>query len=575
MMKLCRLLCIFACFLFTDWARAAPENAQGSWNGQLDTPAGKLTLLVHLQANQDAGLSGDLESVDQAPGQKIPLAAVTAAAGKLAFEVPAIGASYTGNWQEAQHAWVGVFKQGMSLPLTLREGAPPVKASVAGMDGQWKAALVRDNTRLRLILHVTTGQGGTRVTLDSPDLGAFGLAVEGFERDGNAVRFEVPAASVTFKGKLDDTLQQLQGRWTRQGMAPASVTFERDAAAPQAQIRSQWPLKSATYRSVELHFPNAKATDVVLAGTLTLPEGPGPFPASILITGSGPQDRDETLYGHKPFAVLADALTRRGIAVLRYDDRGYAGSSGHFDQATSADFATDAGAAVACLMNRSDINHRAIGFIGHSEGGMVGPIAAADNEQVAFVVLLAGPGTGVGQLLISQQRAAALAQGASAAKAEKTEAIYREIFQVVRTVADDQERARRLHQLLSPEAAQVLGLNDMQRAQLEQQASGAWMRFILNYQPAATLARLHVPVLALNGSLDRQVPAADNLAAIRTALARNPDATVQELPGLNHMFQTAGTGAVNEYAQIEETFAPQAMDTIASWILDRFGRPLQ
>ncbi len=273
--------------------------------------------------------------------------------------------------------------------------------------------------------------------------------------------------------------------------------------------------------------------------------------------------------------MLADALTRRGIAVLRCDDRGYAGSSGSFDQATSADFASDANAAVAYLMHRPEIDHHAIGFIGHSEGGMIGPIAAADNPSVAFVVLLAGPGTGLDRVLLSQHRAAALAQGATPAQAAKTEMIFGDIFDIVRTATDRQDGANRLKQLLTPETRRTLGVSEVQSAQLAQRTNSAWMHYLLNYQPAATLARVHVPVLALNGTLDRQVPAAENLAALRVALAGNRDATIRELPGLNHMFQPAITGAIAEYAQIEETFAPRAIDIIADWILGRFSRVAQ
>ncbi|MYM22874.1 alpha/beta fold hydrolase [Duganella sp. FT135W] len=572
MMTLCRLLCILAACVLTAWAAAAPPPPSGNWHGQLATPAGKLTLLVNIRSSPDASLSGDLESIDQAPGQKIPLAAVTAAADRLAFAVPAIGASYEGRWQDDQQAWVGVFKQSIAFPLTLRAGLPPAKPGIAGMDGQWRALLVRDNASLHLILHVATSQGATHVTLDSPDLGAFGLVVERFERDGDSVRFEIPAASVRFVGKLDGERRQLQGQWTRQGLAPATVQFERDATEAAPQARSQWPLPSIPYRSEDLCFPNPDAAGVVLAGTLTLPQGAGPFAAAILISGSGPQDRDETMYGHKPFAVLADALTRRGIAVLRYDDRGYAGSSGSFEQATSADFASDASAAVGYLLGRAEIDRHAIGFIGHSEGGMVGPLAAVDNASVAFVILLAGPGVGIDQLLLSQRRLAALAQGVAPAQVASQEVIWRDLFQLARSTADGEDRARRVQQRLTPEMAQALGLSAAQCAQLEQQLRSAWMHYLLNYEPGAILARIHVPVLALNGTLDQQVAASANLAAIRMALASNPDATVEELPGLNHLFQPAITGAVGEYARIETTLATPALDTITAWLTERFVR---
>ncbi|HBF51611.1 MAG TPA: peptidase S15, partial [Massilia sp.] len=382
---------------------AAPQE----WHGELVTPGGKLMLLVRL----DAGGSGDMESINQAPGQKMALGAVQASASSLRFNVPAIGASYEAAWSEQEQAWVGQFRQGMLLPLTLRRGPPPPAAIVEGLDGDWRALLHRDGRDLRLVLHVVTGTQGTRVTLDSPDLGAFGLPVEQFIRSGNTVRFRVPSTGVQFSGQLGSGLDSMTGAWSRDGQPPAELRFQRDATQAGLRTRSQWPLAAATYRSEDVAIPNNAASGVVLAGTLSLPQGAGPFPAVILVSGSGAQDRDESMFGHKPFAVLADYLTRRGIAVLRYDDRGFGASTGNFETATSVDFASDANAAFAWLRTRPGIDARAIGLAGHSEGGLVAPIAAAANPDLAFLVLLAGPATDTDRLILAQRRAAGLAQG--------------------------------------------------------------------------------------------------------------------------------------------------------------------
>jgi hypothetical protein len=327
------------------------------------------------------------------------------------------------------------------------------------------------------------------------------------------------------------------------------------------------------YRAEDVSFDNAAAKGVTLSGTLTVPEGSGPFPAAILITGSGPQDRDETVFGHKPFAVLADHLTRHGVAVLRYDDRGAGKSTGDFATATSADFATDANAAVRFLGTRPEIDHDAIGLIGHSEGGMVAPIAAAANADVRFIVLLAGPGTDLAQLALSQQRLLGTSQGVSDAELARMEPVMTRVFSAVAKSSSAEDAQRRVRGVLTADALAALKVPESQREAMVQRFSSDWFRFFLQYKPATNLARVRVPVLALNGTLDRQVPADENLAAIEAALAGNPDVTIRKLDGLNHFFQSARTGAIGEYADLAETMSPVVLDIVSDWIGARFRRP--
>jgi pimeloyl-ACP methyl ester carboxylesterase len=290
----------------------------------------------------------------------------------------------------------------------------------------------------------------------------------------------------------------------------------------------------------------------------------------VLVTGSGPQDRDETLLGHKPFAVLADYLTRRGIAVLRYDDRGVGKSTGDHASATSADFATDASAAVRYLLTRSDVRRGGVGLIGHSEGGMIAPIAAADNADVAYIVSLAGPGTNLVQLLQSQRRLIGVSQGASEQDIARNEPVMAEIFADVAASASVEDARSRVRARLTPAVLQGLGAPESRREVIVQQLATEWFRYFLRYDPATVLAKVRVPFLALNGSLDRQVPADENLAAIRTAMAGNPNVTIRKIDSLNHLFQTAKTGAIGEYVDITETMSPVALDIIAQWIEQRF-----
>jgi pimeloyl-ACP methyl ester carboxylesterase len=563
-------LCAAALLTCVSSRANAQQSAVGEWNGVLSTPGGALTLVVRIRANTDGSYSGDLESVEQAPGQRIPLTTVTASTNKLAFTISAIGASYDGEWKESEQAWSGIFRQGIAIPFLLKRGTPPVMKTITGLDGTWRAILQRDTSKLRLTLNVRTTPRGTGATLDSPDLGALGLAVQQFERIGDTVSFRVPDAQLEFKGTLLYAQRTIQGKWSRQGLPTVDVSFERDRLTTGSRVLTQEPIVAKGYRAEDVSIGNPSDATVKLAGTLTIPEGRGPFPAVILLSGSGPQDRDESLFGHKPFAVLADHLSRNGIAVLRYDDRGVRASTGNHASATSADFATDANAAFRFLAERPDIKHGAIGFIGHSEGGMIGPIAAASNERVAFLVLLAGPGTNAVQLLLSQRRLVALSQGASNELLDKSEPLIRDILYAVRAAPDSQAAMDAIRAALPPERLQALGATEAQRDAIAGVFTSTWMRYFIKYEPAPFLSRLRVPVLALNGSKDVQVSPAENLAAIRVAMAGNRDATITELPGLNHLFQTAETGSVVEYERIAETFAPSALELITAWIRTRF-----
>jgi pimeloyl-ACP methyl ester carboxylesterase len=298
---------------------------------------------------------------------------------------------------------------------------------------------------------------------------------------------------------------------------------------------------------------------IQLAATLTIPPGQGPFRAVVLITGSGPQDRDESLAGHRPFLVLSDYLTRRGIAVLRADDRGVGKSGGKFAAATTADFATDTEAGVAYLKTQPEIDPKKIGLVGHSEGGIIAPMVAARDSDVAFIVMMAGAGVPGDQILAEQSLLISEAGGKSRPEAEKNAAREREILTLVKQEKDNAALREKLAALIP--RAQV----DTQLGQI----ASPWFRYFIAYDPATALRKVACPVLAINGEKDLQVPPRQNLPAIRKALeaAGNKDFEIAELPGLNHLFQTAKTGSPAEYAQIEETISPVALEKIAAWIL--------
>ncbi len=355
------------------------------------------------------------------------------------------------------------------------------------------------------------------------------------------------------------------------GQAPASPGT---APRSEARRRPQHPLKPYPYLEEAVTYENQKA-GVKLAATLTLPRGAGPFPAVLLITGSGPQDRDETIVGHKPFLVLADHLTRRGVAVLRADDRGVAQSTGNFFAATSADFADDAEAGVAYLMRRKEIDPRRVGLLGHSEGGLIAPMLAVRTNQIAFIVLLAGQGLPGQEVMAQQGQKILKAQGATVRQLERQTALQSRLFALVKAAPEPEALDRQIRAVLEEEVAKFSEGDKKEAAKLKAEVGAQipllkspWLRYFIAYDPRPTLRQVRCPVLALIGSKDLQVVPGPNLEAIEKALrdGGNQDFTAKELPNLNHLFQTCKTGGLSEYAKIEETIAPEALDLVAEWI---------
>ncbi len=295
----------------------------------------------------------------------------------------------------------------------------------------------------------------------------------------------------------------------------------------------------------------------------------------ILISGSGAQDRDETIFRHQPFLVLADMLTRRGVAVLRVDDRGVGGSSGNISSSTSEDFAGDVEAGIALLKSRGDIDGRKIGLMGHSEGGIIAPIVAARSRDVAFIVLLAGTGLPGDEIVLLQARLIGKAMGASDKDLDKQQDMQERFFKIMKTETDPKkagvalrEELKKLLGELSPEDRKKAGDIETQVENELKKVESPWFRFFLSFDPRPTLAKVQCPVLALNGEKDLQVPPKENLEEISKAIKSggNTRVTTKQLPGLNHLFQTCKTGAVSEYAEIEETIAPAALQVIGDWI---------
>jgi len=453
-----------------------------------------------------------------------------------------------------------------SLLLILLLVAPLVSAQTpaGSVEGSWEGTLDAMGTKIRIGVAITRQPDGTlTATMNSPDQGAFGLPLTDISFTDRVLRFMLKVASGTFEGKLNDAGSEIAGTW-QQALLVLPLTLKKVDTLSRPN-RPQEPKPPFSYRSEDVTVANAVA-NVTLAGTLTLPDGPGPFPAVVFITGSGPQNRDEELLGHKPFLVLADHLTRRGIAVLRYDDRGIGKSTGDFAAATSEDFAGDALAAWQFLRTRREIDARHIGLLGHSEGGLIAPMLAARTPGIAFVVMLAGPGVTGEQIMLKQAALIMKANGASDAAIAANTDLQKQIFTILREETVPARIVERLSAIPVPGPKEA-------SAALVKQSSSPWMRYFALYDPAPALENVTCPVLALAGELDLQVPVEQNVPAMEAALKKggNTDYTVVRLPGLNHLFQTCKTGTPAEYAQIEETMSPVALDTIGTWIRKKTG----
>lgn len=317
------------------------------------------------------------------------------------------------------------------------------------------------------------------------------------------------------------------------------------------------------YREEIVTFENPAATGVRLAGTLTLPRGSTRFPAILMVTGSGKHDRNAQIGGHELPLVLADTFTRKGYAVLRYDKRGVAQSTGDYQSANTLDFASDAAAAVAYLRARSDIDTAKIGIVGHSEGATIGAILAAEDSKLAFIVMMAGFALKGDILVAEQNRRFAIANGETKEAATITYNLNRRLYEAIGSSKDQSEAEARAREILTAAQPQP-DQNEIDQGMMF--ARLPYMRFILSYDPTRPLTEVRVPVLYVCGSKDLILPPDVNLPALRKDLARNRDVTVVELPGLNHMFQHAATGSPREFAEIEETVAPEVVKLMTRWI---------
>ena len=438
-------------------------------------------------------------------------------------------------------------------------------AAPASVIGLWMGTV----KSMRVAFEITPASGSNyTAVVHSIDQNVMNIPVTTVTVNGFSLRLELKSVFV-YEGTLQPGGNTIDGKWIQGDATPFVV--QRIDKLPEITTRPQDPKKPYPYVEEEVTYENPKA-GITLAGTLTIPSGTGPFPAVVLLTGSGPQNRNEELFNHRPFLVLSDYLTRHGIAVLRADDRGIGSSTGDFSKATTGDFADDGLAGVAFLKCRCEIKSDRIGLIGHSEGAMMAPIAATRSKDVAFIVMLSGPGQRFADIIIFQILRHDTSEDADKNLVALKRSWYERLYALVAEDTDDAkaaEKIRALHATLTSDEKEKLDWPDAKLEDKIQSQLKPWWRYAMWYDPRTTLMNVRCPVLALNGEKDMQVPAKENAAAISDALRAggNTNFTVLELPGLNHAFQTAEPGMEMEYAKIEETISPVVLQTISDWII--------
>lgn len=556
------------------------QTVAGDWSGVLDVQGTQLELIFHI-SEADGKYSTTMDSPAQG-GFDIPMDETTYKNGALVISGKNLGLTYEAKYDASSDMISGTFNQGpMSIPLELKrhEGGNDKKdkkteiMSDHQMAGNWNGILSVMGSKMRLVFNIDEKDGNFTTALDSPDQGSFGMATKATTVDGNDINIDISSIGASFSGTLVPDSSLIRGTFKQGGQQFPMVLTKEKLEKPTIN-RPQEP-KSFDYKQEDVKFENANGGHT-LAGTLTIPKDGKFDKAVVLVSGSGPQNRNEELLGHKPFLVLSDYLTRNGVAVLRYDDRGVAESTGDFKSATSMDFAEDAKSAIQYLKTRPDMKNAQLGIMGHSEGGLIAPIVA-DMIDLDFIVLLAGPGIKSSDLLIEQSKAISLASGVEKERVEKNIKVSRKIFDYISNNTDMEIKVLRANltekvlahmQALPKKEQEEIGNLEENAKQQVDQVTEPWFRYFISYDPAPYLEKVTIPTLAVNGSLDLQVLPKSNLAGIEKGLkkAGNQNFTIKEFDKLNHLFQVSETGAPSEYGELEETFNEEAMKYVLDWV---------
>ena len=452
----------------------------------------------------------------------------------------------------------------------------PIKAQQKNISGLWEGKL-SVGVEIRLVFHFARNADGSYTgSMDSPDQGVKGIPCSAVLVSGDSVTAEMGSIKGAFKGLLT-TDSLISGNW-KQGPGTYPLIMKQVKELSSLK-RPQTPQPPFSYNSEDVVYTNADKS-IHFGATFTYPKAAGPFPAAILITGSGQQDRDETIFEHKPFAIIADYLTKKGFVVLRVDDRGIGQTNGDVQAATSMDFAGDVEAGIAWLKTRKETDIKKMGLIGHSEGVLIASIVASRNKDISFVVMLAGPGINGADLLTEQVAAVMNSSGVPIEASDAYKPIYRKIIEYVITEKDSAAAYTKARLAFSEwrrhQATAVLGALNLSDSSNNEKIIGnmvkllgsPWMKYFLAADPQPMVQKFSCKVLALNGSKDVQVLPVPNLAGIRSALAKSKSKKydVLQVEGVNHLFQHCKTCSPSEYGLLEESFAPEALAIMGKWM---------
>ncbi len=552
----------------------AEDDQQEIWFGVLKVDSIRLRLEIRVTKSPDGNYVGSMISLDQGNAD-LKLDRFQIDDDMMTFEIKRIQATFEGELEASGDVAEGTFIQfGRKTAMKFeRRNKTAVPRHVESWQGTMKAGTQEFEFQLRVF---ETLDGQRTAVLDSFNENAPNIPIKLDESDG--FKFELPSTQARYEGELDDDRQTIRGHWFQSG-----GKFELDfSSIPLAQTRflqfkrPQTPRPPFDYEAVEVQIPSRTEPEVTLAGTLTVPKGEGPFPAAILISGSGPQDRDCTIFGHQSFLVIADHFARRGIAVLRYDERGIGESTGNFAEATSEDLAADVGDLLDWLTKEVRVDATRLHLIGHSEGGIIAPMVAAGRDDLASIILLAGPTVTGAKIVMNQTRGIAAHAGADESVLDAQDAMMERIIRQLQAGKLDAEFVDKViedaQSAMPEEKRNKFVMNAAARARLVGLDS-PWFRFFLKYDPAPALRDAKCDVLIINGGEDLQVdpalnsPMAEKISADRT----NGRFEVLLIPGLNHLFQECGDGSPAKYAQIEQTFSPIVLKKMVDWIAEPKG----
>ena len=565
--------------------------AVGYWVGNIERDEDSVVAAFEISRGENGGYAAKFTSLAfGAIGSDATSMTVDGSAVEIAIEGAAGAFTFTGSVQDDGQRFTGMVARAEDVERGMFELARSAKApSLASATAYTGKLDVPGMGKMDMTVVLAQPEGGGWVgSIDVPGQMLLGHPLINVAQDADELitaTLPVPVMPATIAAKIDKETDALVGRF-KQGPYDLELNFPRNASYVSPTLnRPQYPKPPLPYQQRELSIK--VPGDFEMSGTLTLPSSPGehanPLPLAILITGSGQQDRDETLLGHKPFLVIADYLTRHGIAVFRYDDQGVGKSGGRdsVEQSTSQTFAGQVAAIVEHLKTVPDIDGHRIGLIGHSEGGLIAPMVAAERDDLAFIVLLAGPGVSGREILELQGKLILKAEGSTDEAVEEFSRQQRKALDMVASGASEEEIRAAIAEVIEaasppengdesedPAASQKLA--DLRKTQVDGQVrvlTSPWMRYFLDYDPRPTLAKVRCPILAVSGTLDLQVWHDQNLPAIEKAVAEGGgEVTIKRYENLNHLFQPATKGGISEYAQIETTFSEDVLSDIVQWI---------